>query len=98
MVGRSSRSSRRGARIQNPGARTYEPQMNTDVRRLGVLKSARPLSKNLSACISVNLRLNLLFFFVSIRVHSRLNVLTGVDIEGNNDRLFPGGGRLFEVG
>jgi hypothetical protein len=72
--------------------------MNTDVRRSGVLKSGRPLSKNLSACISVNLRLNLLFFFASIRVHSRLNVLAGVDIEGNDDRLFPGGGRLFEVG
>jgi hypothetical protein len=61
-------------------------------------KTGSPLSKNLSAFIFVNPRLDFLFVFASIRVHSRLDVLTGVDIEGNDDRLFPGGGRLFEVG
>ena len=72
--------------------------MDTDVRRLGMLKSERPLSKNLSACISVNPRLNLWFFFASIRVHSRLNVLTGVDVERDDHRLFSGRRCLFQVG
>ena len=71
--------------------------MNTDVRRLRIAKIAEAALANQSACICVNLRSNLLFFLASIRVHSRLNVLAGVDIEGNDHRLFSAGRRLFEI-
>ena len=36
--------------------------------------------------------------FGSLALQLLLDVLTGVDIEGNDDRLFPCGRRLFQVG